>query len=54
MSLNDRTSDDLYHHVRAEQERHLARHAQTREAHDRHAELMRLHELCRDGSTLST
>ena len=53
MSLGDRTSDDSYHKARAEQERRLAGQAQTREAHDRHVELMRLHELRRDEASLS-
>lgn len=53
MSPTDRTSDDLYHHVRAEQERRLARLARTPQARERHAELMRLHELRRDGLPLS-
>jgi hypothetical protein len=53
MSLNERTSDDYYHHSRAEQERRLAEQARSREARERHVELMRLHQLRRDEASLS-
>ncbi len=52
MPIDDRTTDARYHQRRAEQERHLARRARTQEAQDSHAELMRLHELKRDGLEL--
>ena len=49
MPIENRTSDARYHQKRAAQERRLARLAASREAQDSHAELMRLHQLKRDG-----
>lgn len=53
MPIDNRTSDARYHHKRAAQERRLARLASSREAQNSHAELMRLHELRRDGLPIS-
>jgi hypothetical protein len=52
MSTDDPKPDLRYHQQRIEQERVLARRAPTSEARRCHAELMRLHELRRDGLPL--
>jgi hypothetical protein len=52
MHGGQRLSDAQYHRARAEQERQLARRAQSREARERHAHLMQLHQLRGDGLIL--